>query len=361
MAVSRWSAVRCAAVLIVLYPALAAADPPWQVTSADGKSSVSVGFLAQGQAEWLGTADGSSTSKNLFLRRMRLMAGGKINSKVSFFLETDSPNLGKGTTDGKKNQEVVFLQDVILTYTVRPEFQIDAGMLLIPGSHNAEQSAATLLPVDYGPFSFLNSDPTDSRVGRDYGVQARGYILKHVEYRLGAFQGHRDVNALAPFRYVGRVVWYPFEAETGFFYTGTTLGSRRILAVGTSVDHQGDYNTRAVDLFVDQPMNHGDGVTLQADYIRYDGGATFVALPQQDTWLVEAGYYVHQLKVSPFLQVATREFAGGLSAHERRFQAGAAYWANGHRLSLKVGIGRQMKDGVPDRTQANVQMEVFFY
>ena len=59
-------------------------------------------------------------------------------------------------------------------YKFRDEFQIDGGMLLVPGSHNGSQGATTLLPVDYGPYSFLSSTITRSNVGRDYGIQARG-------------------------------------------------------------------------------------------------------------------------------------------------------------------------------------------
>ncbi|MBE3088279.1 MAG: hypothetical protein IMZ71_04100, partial [Chloroflexi bacterium] len=190
-----------------------AADPPWKISSADGVSFLTLGFLAQPQLETVTTPDGRSTSKNMFLRRIRLIAGGRATAKLSFFIETDSPNLGKDTAGGRKVEEYVFLQDVILTYAFSEKVQVDAGMLLFPLSHNTGQSAATLLATDYGPYSFVASEPTGSRIGRDYGIQARGYVLgKHLEYRVGAFQGYADPAATAPFRYAGRVVWYPFEA-----------------------------------------------------------------------------------------------------------------------------------------------------
>jgi hypothetical protein len=338
-----------------------AADPPWLIKSADGKSSLAFGFLAQPQGEWLTTADGLDTSKNLFLRRVRLIVGGKVTDRIAFFVDTDSPNLGKGTSAATKVQERVFIQDAIVTLTARSEFQVDVGMLLVPVSHNSGQSAATLLAIDYSPFSFLASDPTNSLMGRDYGAEARGYVAAHLEYRAGVFQGSRGNDATAPFRYFGRVVWYPLDAETGFFYSGTTLGARRILAIGASVDHQGDYNTRGADLYVDQPVNGGDAATFQIDFIRYDGGTFMRMLPAQNCWLFEGGYYLHAARLEPFVQIASRDPSDASLAVERKYQAGVAYWAAGHRYNVKLGVGRMTKAGAPDRTQVLLQGQIFMW
>jgi len=364
MGPGRTSNTSCFALLaVLLLPSIAeGADPPWRIVSSDGKSSIQFGFLAQPQAEWLTTADGTDTSQNLFLRRLRLIVGGKVNEKISFFIETDSPNLGKGTATSRKVEESVYLQDVILTYTFRDEIQLDGGMLLVPMSHNSTQGATTLLAIDYGAYSFLASDPTTSRCGRDYGVQARGYVLgKHLEYRLGVFQGFRDVTATTPFRYSGRAVWYPFEAETGFFYSGTNLGSKRILAVGTGFDHQADYTAAAFDVYWDWKIRGDDGLTAQLDYLHYDGGRTFQQLPDQGTWLAEAGYYHSGLKIGPFAQVTRRAYGDPLQSDETRYQIGVAYWLGGHRLNLKVGAGQWLKDGGPGRTQVVLQGQVYMY
>jgi hypothetical protein len=338
-----------------------AADPPFKITSSDGKSSLTFGFLVQPQLEMQTTADGTDTSQNLFIRRVRLIFSGKATEKLSFFIDTDSPNLGKDSASGQKIAENVFLQDVILTYTLRDEFQVDAGMLLFPLSHNTGQSAATLLAIDYGPYSFLASEPTGSRIGRDYGVQARGYLLsKHLEYRLGVFQGYADPKATTPFRHAARVVWYPLEAETGFFYSGTSLGTRRVLAFGAGFDHQEDYAAAAVDAYFDQPLTGGSGVTLQADYVHYDGGTTFAQLPEQDTWLFEAGFYHKQTRLGPWVQVAGRHFASG-DPSETKVLAGLTYWAAGHRFNIKVGGGQLGRQGLPTRSQFIVQGQFFWF
>ncbi len=234
-------------------------------------------------------------------------------------------------------------------------------MMLLPLSHNSGQSAATLLAIDYGPYSFLASDPTGSRVGRDYGLQARGYIAKHLEYRAGVFQGKRGAGAAMPFRYLGRIVWYPFDTETGYFYSGTNLGTKRIVALGASIDHQAGYNTAGFDLYIDQRVGAGDGATFQADLLRYDGGTTFRQLPLQTCWLLEGGYYFRAVKLGPFVQVASRDPTDPSRAIERKYQVGVAYWPGGHRYNVKAGVARLTASGAADSTQVVVQGQIFMW
>lgn len=348
--------------LIVLPDAGLCQDNPLKVMSQDGKSYAAFGFLAQGQAEWITNPLTDTTTKNLFLRRIRLIAGGKVNDKLSFFIETDSPNLGKAEVNGNKTAERMYLQDVILTYKFRDEFQLDGGMLLVPMSHNGLQGATSLLPVDYGPYSFQASSLTDSRVGRDYGLQARGYVFnKHLEYRAGVFQGRRNPGSTYPFRYTTRLVWYPFEAETGFFYTGTTLGKKKILALGFSSDNQGSYHSQAVDFFCDQPLRKGDGITLQADYTHHDGGVTLPQFLPQHAWLAEAGYYFNKTKLGPFMQLSGLRYALDTGNNQSKYLGGLAWWIQGHRFNIKLGIGRSQTGNSPRQLQVVLQSQVYIF
>ena len=340
----------------------------WQIATQDGKSTLKLGVLVQAQAEAIETSDAEHHSQNLFLRRARVLLGGTFSERWSFFLETDSPNLGKGKSDGSKTSDL-FVQDAFVTYSTGDAFKIDAGMMLLPLSHNHESSAAALSPVDYGAFTFVASDPTTSKVGRDYGIQARGYVLgKHLEYRVGAFQGYRGSDGAGgvaggePFRVTARTVWYPFEADTGYFYTGNSLGTKKILAVGASYDAQSSYSSVAADVFYDQPLP-GGSVTLQTGWSRIDGDDFLTSLPEQDTWLVEAAYYSKSLRLGPFLQYTSRAYAAPSAsrADEERLQAGVAWWLSGHKINVKAAWARLEKDGAPDRDQALVQLQVFWY
>jgi hypothetical protein len=182
------------------------------ITSAEGTSSLKLGALTQVQAEWLDDADRSGTAQNLFVRRIRVLLGGKLGERVSFFLDTDSPNLGKGGADGRKNEATLYIQDLVVTYEASPAVKVEGGMLLLPLAYKTGQSAATLLAVDYGPHSFVASSPTQCRVGRDHGLQGRLYPLRPAPRaaggRLPGGAGRRRDQA-APFLRSPRVVSAP--------------------------------------------------------------------------------------------------------------------------------------------------------
>jgi hypothetical protein len=354
-----------AAALLALAPG---ASAQWVIESSGGGSSIKLGFLAQPEAEWLEAPKGGQYAQNLFLRRFRIIFGGHVSEKWSFFFETDSPNVGKANPDkaanpaGAKDAGSIYIQDAVLTYTQSAAFKVDAGFQLLPLSHNHEQSAASLLPVDYGPFTFVESTPTCERCGRDYGVQLRGYPAKqHFEYRVGVFSGYRGAGATNALRLTARVAWHPWAAETGYFYAGTFQASRRLLAVGASADTQKDYRSYGADIFYEQPFNQGrQGLTVQFDWAHFDGGNFLTSLPKQDTYLFEAGVHLAKGRLTPFVQYARRDFAGA-SPDEDSLQAGLAWWWKGHSRNLKASVGRLHTEGQPDRVQALVQLQIYYY
>lgn len=348
------------AVFICCIQSIYASGPPWKFTLNEGKTAVSLGFLLQPQFESLENTAGTDSSENLFYRRIRFIAGGKITPKLSFFVESDNPLMGKEAPNGTTFNEFI-LQDAYVSYAFRPEFQLDGGMILVPVSHNTGQSAASLLPVDYGAYSFMASVPTRSKTGRDYGVQARGYIKKHFEYRVGLYRGNRNHDGDFPYRYTARFVWYPLEADTGFFYTGTTHGQKKIIALGGGIDRQGNYSANSIDFFFDHPVRNGDAVTIQADFIRYDGGRSFASLRKQNDWLLEGGYYFKKVSLGPYIQYASKDLSDPSSLDESRVQGGVAYWIQKHKLNIKVGYGKILQDASPDRSQFIVQTQFFYY
>jgi hypothetical protein len=332
-----------------------------QFNSADGKQSFKIGVLGQLQAESIENGNAADDSaNNLFLRRLRLLGNFKLSDKLTVFFDTDSPNLGKGNPDGSKNTGDVFIQDFVATYTFSKEFQLDGGMLLMAQSYNHNQSAATLLAVDYGPYTFVESVPTTSRTGRDYGVQARGYLGgDHLEYRAGLFQGVRGVNNSNSFRYAGRLAYYVFGPETTYFYRGTSLGKTQTLSIGGSFDRQEDYDSFGADLFWDQPIAGGDGLTVQADFNQVDGDVFLPALPKQRDGMIEVGYYFHTIKLMPYVQLAHQDFDAAARPDEKRAQAGLAFFFGGHNSNLKLAWTKIDRDGASKRNQYQLQYQVF--
>ena len=125
-----------AALLCALLFAAPAVYAQWEIKPTDG-SSIKFGFLMQGQAESVDVnlaGGGQETSDNLFFRRLRILAGGKINDQWSFFFETDSPNLGKGA----KGENDIYIQDFVVTYKPGGDaFNLDVGMLLDPVTYES--------------------------------------------------------------------------------------------------------------------------------------------------------------------------------------------------------------------------------
>lgn len=356
--------IRCVVFAVVcVVGAASIAESQWRITSADQKSSLTLGVLAQPQFEWLTAADDADAAKNIYIRRLRFIFGGKLTDKVSFFIETDSPNIGKANAAGRKSEDAIFVQDAVLSYTVHGSVNLEGGLIIVPTSRHTTQSAANLLGVDYGSFAFMHSDATNSRVGRDYGLQARGYVAnKHLEFRAGVFSGARGTGATAPLRYAARAVWYPLEADTGIFYTGTALGAKKIIGVGAGIDHQDDYTAGSVDVYVDHPVAEGrQNVTAQLNFVHYDGGTTFTQLPKSDVWFAEAGWFHKASRLGLFIQWTNRDVATEGIADESKVTGGVAYYAEGHRFNIKMGIGQLTKTQVKDRTQFLLQGQVFMF
>ncbi len=344
------------ALCVFLTPA--AAFGQWQITSQDGESSIKLGYLAVMRADSVEQANGDDLD-NLYFRRLRIMFGGKLAPKWSFFFETDSPNLGKSDAAGNKNSGDVFIQDFFITYTHSDAFKADFGLLLIPLSRNSTQSAVTHLASDYGPYSFLNSAPTRSRVGRDYGVQARGSLAeKKLEYRLGAYDGNR--GATDDLRFSGRLMYHVFDVETGMFYTGNNLGAKRMLSFGVGFDTQDDYQAIGYDVFYDQPVgDDGSAFTFQADLIQYDGGTTFASLPEQDALLLELGYYFGGARWQPWVQYAERDFDDASRADVDQTWVGVNYRMKKHNRVFRLAYGQLGTDGAEDRDVIQLTLQLF--
>lgn len=331
------------------------------ISSADGGTTMKLGTIAQVQGEAADNAAGG-TAYNLFFRRVRLE--GAFNSgNLSIFFETDSGTLGKGNPDGSKQlaNPLVFL-DLAVTYAFAKEFMLDGGLLRLAPTYTHNQGASSTLALDISPYAYVESVALATNSGRDYGAQARGYLADHLEYRLGVFQGLRGKNETNPLRTSGRLAYYVMGAEEGLYYRGTSLGKLQTLSFGTGFDTQKSYKNYNFDVYYDQPLNGGDGLTLELDHSWYDGHDFLLALPRQTTTLAEIGYYLHAWKLLPFFQYARQKFAAGVSQpSEKRYQLGAGYYFHGFNSNLKLAWTRIDRDGVKGLNDVVLQYQFYVF
>jgi hypothetical protein len=331
------------------------------VIKGDDDVSFRLGVLGQFQADTISNPDPDPNTNNLFARRLRLLFGGQVAKNVSFFIETDAPNLGKTISGVKGIQPPVIVQDAYVEVRFTDAFMLDAGLMFIPFSRNGLQSAGTLLPIDYGAYTFTASAPTQSTSGRDTGFQARGYFAgNRLEYRIGVFQGKRDAGSDNAFRYAGRVQYNALDTESGFFYTGTYLGKKKILAVGAAFDVQDNSHDYDADAFFDHPLGPG-ALTAQFDYNHYDGGTTLTTLPKQNAVLIEAGYLIRALKLTPVLQIAHQDITDRFQGDTTRAAGGANYWWAGHNANVKALYTRIAPAGLAKQNEFTVQLQMFLY
>jgi len=325
------------------------------------------GMLMQAWADSAQDAASQSYAQNLFLRRVRFIAAGQLSPNISFFFETDNPNLGKnkGTSALNTGFET---QDAFIEWkpTGSQAFMIDGGLMLPPLCRNCLESAGSLLSLDYGSFSFNESAPTQSNVGRDTGFLAKGYLMGgHLEYRGGVFDGIRAAPvAKNRFRETARLQYNFFDTEAGYVYPGMYFGNKKIVAVGVGADRQQHYGAWSADGFVSLPVNPAkEAVNGELTLLHFNGGTTFTALPLQDDATVQLGYYIQSLKIQPFGRYERQDFKDAVNdaKDNNRWQAGLGWYPNGHNFNVKGAFSR-VKPRVGNKTnEYTVQMQFFYF
>jgi hypothetical protein len=349
--------------------------------------------VTNGGSPDIGAPDGSGPSFDFFLRRVRLMAFGSVTKNLSFFIETDQPNFGKG---GNFNTSM-FIQDAFLTYTFSPAFRVDAGMLLVPFSRHTIEGAIGLHALDYhGDLIRLPA----GKVWRDTGVQIRGLLLDdRLHYRLGVFEGVRNSAAptvpipppaagetaptpLAPLnenglpRITAQVRYNLVGTEGDFFLKGIYFSPTPLISIGLGVDYQpgavyhdippgtgptfgtlpgnspqtaitpGDYVALSLDAFVEYPFSADDELIAKANLFYYGEGSSRItgtnALPNGGTgFFVEAGFRHGWIEPLAFLEYLrgddnTLEI---VAPH-----VGVNFWVTQHNFNLKADVGYRKTD-----------------
>jgi hypothetical protein len=327
-----------------------------------GETFLRFGILAQPQADFSESPTTQKYAENLFVRRIRFIAAGQIVGRVSFFFETDDPNLGKSTT-GMKQLGGFTVQDAILDLKIADELVLSGGLMLPPISRNNQQSAAMHLTLDYGSYTFLYSTPEQNLVGRDTGFVLKGLLFdKHLEYRAGIFQGVRDKDGSNAFRSAGRLQVDLLDPEPYLFYPGTYLGQKSVIALGAGYDWQKGYLAISGDVFVDLPIGPG-AVTLALGYMHLDGGSAIPLLFEQHTFLGEIGYFISILTITPWFRYETQRFVADANKpkDEERIQAGLTYYLFGHNLNFKAAYGLVAPSTGMHSNTFTLQLQGFYF
>ncbi len=352
-----------AAGALALAAALARPAAAQAIIKVSDTVSFRVGFALQAWADWNQDAVTGGYAQNLFIRRLSLYVAGRLAPGLSFFVRTDSPNLGKAPKNFTSN---FIIEDGYVEWEPATEFMLDGGVILIPFCRNCLEYSVRQLSLDYGSYSFLANSLTESSVARDSGFQAKGYLFgERLEYRVGAFQGHREPGSRNSFRSAGRLQYNFFETEKAQFYPGTYLGTKKILAIGAAYDLQADYRAYAADVFIDMPVGAGNGLTGQVDYLHWDGGTTFPTLARQDDLFFEGGFYFASVRLLPWARYERQSFAENADSlrDQQRFQVGMTWYRSAHNFNVRAAWSRVIPKAaaVPSTNEFTIQIQVFYF
>ncbi|HEY3055373.1 MAG TPA: hypothetical protein VGK31_05535 [Thermoanaerobaculia bacterium] len=346
----------------LLTPAISRAQATIKVND---QISFRIGTLIQAWGDATQDATTKGYANNLFLRRIRVLVGGQLSPNITFFFETDNPNLGKAP---KTLGSGFTTQDAFIEWKPRGNnaFMLDAGLMFVPLCRNCLETAAALLSLDYSSFAFLQSAATQSSVGRDTGFQAKGYVAGgHLEYRAALMQGFRAAGARNALRTSGRLQYNPWDTETGYLYPGLYLGNKRVASIGAGFDHQQDYDAISVDGFVSIP---GGGATKNAfnaevTLLGFDGGSTFTSIPEQKTATGQVGYYLAGPKVMPWVRLEKQDFRARAnnSRDNNRQQLGVTWFPNGNNFNIKAAYSRIDPRAGNTTNGFTVQLQFFYY
>src|SRR5947209_1819114 len=164
----RWNLLRRILALLGGSIALSGVFADAQIAMKSEEISARFGVQGQLWANWAQdpTRTVSGYTQNLYLRRLRVMVGGEIGNDLTFFIQTDSPNLGKTP---KSPTAGFMLQDAFLEWKASNRVRIDGGLFVVPLSRNTLQSTASYYTVDLSPLTTINNTATQSAGLRDLG------------------------------------------------------------------------------------------------------------------------------------------------------------------------------------------------
>ncbi len=358
----------------------------------------------------IGNARGDGPAEDFFLRRARLMVWGSVTKELSYFAETDEPNLGKGGNfNTGAGSAFSFIQDAFLTYSFNPAYRIDVGLFLVPLSHHTLEGATSLNALDY------HSDqirfPT-GRAFRDTGIQFRGLALQdHLHYRLAITEGvrnsalvvttagtpappHSVLNPGSVPRFSAQIRGNILGSEPDFFFKGIYFSEKPIVSVGIGGDwqseavfklnhHHGDYAALSGDVFVEYPLTAKDEVIGKLNYFYYAQGNDSLTVPVMvdgmsvnSTIAVPGATNVVQGSSSAYAEVGFRhdfiEPLAYLEVFKARKDAqsilaphvGVNFWVMKHNFNLKTDVGyrrTELKAQPPKKDILwTTQAQVFF-
>jgi hypothetical protein len=310
-------------------------------------------------AESQSLPDQEQTISDFFVRRVRVIAQARPTESLTLYFQVGQDNIGGKllTDDGS-----IRIKDAYANYRASNSVQFCVGQFKIPFLRANLESGFNQLLVDRGTLPSLRP----AREGlRDLGAMAWGNVHA-LQYRVALFDGSDQEarNSTSSLRASTRVAYNWFTNENGLSYTGSYLGSTRVLQVAGQLDVQGsrldprdegsfvsrprDYRALALEAFFEQPLARAAALTLDGAWFdrRDDYEDSSLATRRVQGHYVEAGFLLPGQIGRGRLQFAVRREAwdtdrGAIEVSTSRMSAGGTYFLKGHDRKLQADYTRK--------------------
>ncbi|WP_229419246.1 porin [Pseudoduganella dura] len=366
----------CTGVLLAtasLAASLATSDAHAGATIPFGEDkSVSVGFGMRGSYSSIenGAPDGSHAN-DFNLDSARIFLGASLNKNIKGMFNTE--------WDGDR----IRVLDAAAQFAISPELNVWAGRLLSPSDRANMAGPYYSLGGGYwaGVASRYGYNGGIFR-GRDDGIVVWGNVAgDKLGYSFGVFEGHTfgigsltddgakavGLKAADKPMYAGRVQYDFWDAEPGYYGTGTYLGSKDILAIGLAGRQQkdgvltvagiGDYESWNVDFLMEKRLGSGGAVSVEAAYYDYDTG-NVVLSEQGKAWSAGAGYIfpIGRGSLQPYVRY--QKFEADTAIDTRQQDVGLNWILDGYNAQVGAAYSRTKMTGTSDQSRFVVALQL---
>lgn len=299
---------------------------------------------------------------DFLLRRARAIIQVRVSESLTATIQAGQDNIGARFLAPDAG---IAIKDAYINYRAANAFQVAAGQFKVPFLRANLESGFNQLLVDRGTLPTLRPAREGSR---DIGVMAWGNA-RRFQYRVAAFDGSdQDAAVRGTLRLTARLAKNWFTEEPGLAYTGTYLGTARILQIAAQADMQAsrvdarddpawravrrDYRAWAVEALWEQPLA---GWAVTADGAWFDRHDAYLDARAGERHI--AGYHAQGGLLLPRffapgrVQVAVRREAwtttrGVTLGDTSRTAIGGTYYVSGQ--SRKVQADYTVKREVPE-------------
>jgi len=353
--------------------------------------SAGFGFIGSYSSVEDGAANGSDRSNDFSLDSARIYLSGSFNKYIKGMLNTEK-NIA---APGGGSSDTIQVIDANVQFQLTPEVAIWAGRFLSPSDR--ANMAGPYYSMGGGYWNGIASRYgfNGGVIGRDEGVAVvTSFLEDHLAVSFGAFEGDNifrlsGVGAQSEtagtkdkLMYAGRVQYDFWDAEPGYYGTGSYFGAKDILAIGVAgrmkkdgvvsgLGAVGDYTSYSVDFLLEKKDVGPGTFSTEAAYYHYDTDNAILG-EQGKAYSAAVGYLFQDEigwgKFKPFIRYQKFDADGTTTAttnlrtaaNTKRWEIGTSYVIAPYNAMITATYGKQDSSTTSDVNDFKVALQMQF-